>query len=120
ALLRLLQPLAKLTTARQAVVGASETLEAFGAAVYVEDTGLPEILRDAQVLSIWEGTTNVLALDALRAISRAEALPVFSREVRRRAEAGSADAGLRAPAQTAVAAMEHAEACISAASRRGG
>ena len=65
ALLRLLQPLAKLTTARQAVAGASETLEAFGGAGYVEDTGLPELLRDAQVLSIWEGTTNVLALDAL-------------------------------------------------------
>src|SRR6185369_3162827 len=107
ALLRLLQPLAKLTTARQAVAGASETLEAFGGAGYVEDTGLPELLRDAQVLSIWEGTTNVLALDALRAIARAEALPVFAREVRRRAEAGAADATLRAPAAAAVTAMEH-------------
>ena len=46
----------------------SEVLEAFGGAGYVEDTGLPMLLRDAQVFSIWEGTTNVLALDALRAI----------------------------------------------------
>ncbi|XP_071012843.1 acyl-CoA dehydrogenase family member 11-like [Oncorhynchus clarkii lewisi] len=30
---------------------------------YIEDTGLPAILRDAQVLSIWEGTTNILSLD---------------------------------------------------------
>jgi hypothetical protein len=120
ALLRLLQPLAKLTTARQAVAGASETLEAFGGAGYVEDTGLPELLRDAQVLSIWEGTTNVLALDALRAIARAEALPVLSREVRRRAEPGAADPALRAPAAAALAAIEHAEAWIAAASRRGG
>jgi hypothetical protein len=110
----------KLTTARQAVAGASETLEAFGGAGYVEDTGLPELLRDAQVLSIWEGTTNVLALDALRAISRAEVLPVFGREVRRRAEAGMSDAGLRGPATAAVAAMEHAERWIAETSRRGG
>ena len=64
AILRLLQPVAKLLTARQAGAGASEVLEAFGGAGYVEDTGLPEILRDAQVLSIWEGTTNVLSLEA--------------------------------------------------------
>ena len=120
ALLRLLQPLMKLTTARQAVAGASETLEAFGGAGYVEDTGLPEILRDAQVLSIWEGTTNVLALDALRAISRADALPVFGREVRRLAERAASEASLRAPAATAVAAMEHAERWITDASSRGG
>jgi alkylation response protein AidB-like acyl-CoA dehydrogenase len=77
AALRLLQPLAKLTTAKMAVAGASEALESFGGAGYVEDTGLPELLRDAQVLSIWEGTTNVLALEAARAIRRADALAPF-------------------------------------------
>ena len=66
AVLRLLTPLAKLYTARQCVAAASEVLEAFGGAGYVEDTGLPRLLRDAQVLPIWEGTTNVLSLDALR------------------------------------------------------
>jgi hypothetical protein len=49
-------------------------LEAFGGAGYVEDTGLPLLLRDSQVLPIWEGTTNVLALDALRALSKEEGL----------------------------------------------
>ena len=39
-------------------------LECFGGAGYVEDTGLPRLLRDAQVLPIWEGTTNVLSLDS--------------------------------------------------------
>lgn len=67
-LLRLLTPLMKLTTGKQAVAVTSEALEAFGGAGYVEDTGLPQLLRDAQVLPIWEGTTNVLALDALRAL----------------------------------------------------
>jgi alkylation response protein AidB-like acyl-CoA dehydrogenase len=69
ALLRILTPVAKLTTGRQAVAVLPEVLEAFGGAGYVEDTGLPMLLRDAQVFPIWEGTTNVLALDTVRAIA---------------------------------------------------
>jgi alkylation response protein AidB-like acyl-CoA dehydrogenase len=68
ALLRVLTPVAKLTTGRQALHVVSECLEAFGGAGYVEDTGLPVLLRDTQVLTIWEGTTNVLSLDAVRAM----------------------------------------------------
>jgi acyl-CoA dehydrogenase len=83
--LRLLLPVAKLVTGKQAVAGASEALEAFGGAGYVEDTHLPQLLRDAQVLPIWEGTTNVLSLDALRALQRDEALPAYLAEVRRAA-----------------------------------
>jgi len=67
-LLRVLTPTMKLTTGKQSVMVASEVLETFGGAGYVEDTGLPVLLRDAQVLPIWEGTTNVLALDTLRAL----------------------------------------------------
>lgn len=70
ALLRLLTPIVKALTGKQVVAGVSEALECFGGAGYVEDTGLPRLLRDAQVLPIWEGTTNVLALDFLRAIAR--------------------------------------------------
>jgi acyl-CoA dehydrogenase len=47
----------------------SEALECFGGAGYIEDTGLPQLLRDAQVYAIWEGTTNVLSLDSLRALA---------------------------------------------------
>jgi acyl-CoA dehydrogenase len=47
----------------------SEALECFGGAGYIEDTGLPQLLRDAQVYAIWEGTTNVLSLDSLRALT---------------------------------------------------
>jgi len=67
-LLRVLTPIAKLTTGKQAVAVASEALEACGGAGFVEDTGLPMLLRDAQVLPIWEGTTNVLSLDTLKAL----------------------------------------------------
>jgi acyl-CoA dehydrogenase len=82
ALLRILTPIAKLTTARQAVSVTSECLEAFGGAGYLEDTGLPVLLRDAQVLTIWEGTTNVLALDALRAI-QTEGMNAIQGEIQR-------------------------------------
>jgi putative acyl-CoA dehydrogenase len=83
-LLRLLTPIAKLYTAKQAVTVASEVLEAFGGAGYVEDTGVPRLLRDAQVLPIWEGTTNVLSLDVLRAIQKADALSAWTADVRQR------------------------------------
>jgi alkylation response protein AidB-like acyl-CoA dehydrogenase len=68
--LRLVAALAKLTTGKLATAAASEYLECFGGAGYVEDTGLPRLLRDAQVLPIWEGTTNVLAVDVLRTLAR--------------------------------------------------
>ena len=84
AALRLLTPLVKLSTAKQAVAVASEALEGFGGAGYVEDTGLPAYLRDAQVLPIWEGTTNVLSLDVLRSIAREEALSCWVADARRR------------------------------------
>jgi alkylation response protein AidB-like acyl-CoA dehydrogenase len=66
--LRLLTPLVKLWTGKMAVNLCSEALECFGGAGYIEDTGLPQLLRDAQVYAIWEGTTNVLSLDSLRAL----------------------------------------------------
>jgi len=78
--LRIAAPLAKLTTARLAVAAASEYVECFGGAGYVEDTGIPRLLRDAQVLPIWEGTTNVLSVDVLRAIGRTgAAAPLLAR-----------------------------------------
>jgi putative acyl-CoA dehydrogenase len=72
--LRILTPLVKLYTAREAIQNASETIESFGGAGYIENTGIPRLLRDAQVFPIWEGTTNVLALDALRAMGKDNAL----------------------------------------------
>lgn len=86
-LLRLLTPIAKLYTAKQGVVVASEVLESFGGAGYVEDTGLPKLLRDAQVLAIWEGTTNILSLDTLRAIDKEAALGPAMASIARRLRA---------------------------------
>lgn len=77
AVMRLLTPIAKLYTAKSCMAITSEVVEIFGGAGYVEDTGLPRLLRDAQVFSIWEGTTNVLALDVVRAIEKENAFPPF-------------------------------------------
>lgn len=82
AFLRLLTPIVKLTTAKQCVAVCSEALECFGGAGYVEDTGLPVLLRDAQVFPIWEGTTNVLSLEALRAARSADALATMTARMR--------------------------------------
>lgn len=107
ALLRLMTALVKLTTGRQAVAAAAETLEAFGGAGYLEDTGLPVLLRDSQVLPIWEGTTNVLSLELLRAAADPEALPALSRLVAACVEA-CRDGALAAAAQDARKTFERA------------
>jgi acyl-CoA dehydrogenase len=81
-LLRLMTPACKLMTAKQAVSGLSEVCEAFGGAGYIEDTGIPTLLRDAQVLPIWEGTTNVLSLDVQRVLGQVGGLQPWLLAVR--------------------------------------
>jgi acyl-CoA dehydrogenase len=107
-LLRVLTPVMKLTTAKQAVSVASEVLESFGGAGYVEDTGLPMLLRDSQVLPIWEGTTNVLALDTLRAIGATKSIAPLLATVDRLFEPVH-DTNLVALTRIASAALNHAE-----------
>jgi acyl-CoA dehydrogenase len=69
-LLRVLTPVVKAVTGKLAVPCASEAMELIGGNGYIEDSPLPRLLRDAQVLPIWEGTTNILVLDALRVMHR--------------------------------------------------
>jgi putative acyl-CoA dehydrogenase len=83
-LLRALTPISKLYSARVCMSGTSEVVEMFGGVGYIEDSGIPRLLRDAQVFSIWEGTTNVLALDFLRAVDKEEAKRDFIAAVEER------------------------------------
>ncbi len=110
-LARALVPIAKLTTGKQAVAVASEAIEACGGAGYVEDTGLPRILADAQVLPIWEGTTNVLSLDTLRALGKGGALEAIAAEVESCC-ASATDPGLARPVEAARSALRHASAWV--------
>lgn len=86
ALLRLLTPMAKLFTGKQAVKIVSEMVEVFAGSGYVEDTGIPKLIRDAQVFPIWEGATNVLALDVLRAMTKECPVDVFLKDIQKRTE----------------------------------
>jgi acyl-CoA dehydrogenase len=112
--LRLLLPVTKLTTGKQAVAGASEALEAFGGAGYIEDTHLPQLLRDAQVLPIWEGTTNVLSLDVLRGMRDTGALSALLSEVRRSAHTATHQE-LATIGQQAMDAGDHAAGWLTRA-----
>jgi putative acyl-CoA dehydrogenase len=49
---------------------AAEALECLGGNGYVEESGMPRLYREAPLASIWEGSGNVAALDALRALTR--------------------------------------------------
>lgn len=109
---RLLTPIVKLTTGKQAVSIASEALESFGGAGYVNDTGLPRLLADAQVLPIWEGTTNVLSLDTLRALKQDGVFEAFVREIRGLL-ADAKDGRLVMPVARGEAALDHAGRWLS-------
>ncbi len=116
---RLLTSVVKLTTGKQGVAVASEVLEAHGGAGYVEDTGLPVLLRDSQVLPIWEGTTNVLALDTLRALSKEpQALVALGRTVDN-CVAGVTEEKLAAAGRVAQTAVSHAQSWLQTSSAAG-
>ncbi|MBD0323790.1 MAG: DNA alkylation response protein, partial [Aldersonia sp.] len=61
---------------------AAEALECLGGNGYVEDSGMPRLFRESPLMSIWEGSGNVAALDALRAMARQpETVEAFFTEV---------------------------------------
>jgi putative acyl-CoA dehydrogenase len=65
---------------------AAESLECLGGNGYIEDSGLPRLYREAPLVSIWEGSGNVAALDTLRAMVREpEAIEAFFGELDRAA-----------------------------------
>ncbi len=76
-LMRILTPCAKAATAKLSVSAASRGCEMLGGQGYIEEYVTPRLLRDAQVLPIWEGTTNIQCLDLLRALAKEQALEVF-------------------------------------------
>ncbi|MEV5716494.1 acyl-CoA dehydrogenase family protein [Amycolatopsis mediterranei] len=71
---------------KRAPMHAAEALECFGGNGYVEESGMPRLYREAPLSSIWEGSGNVAALDALRAMGRQpESVAAFFAEVERAA-----------------------------------
>lgn len=77
-------PTAKYWVTKRCTPVAGEALECLGGNGYVEESGMPRLLRESPLNSIWEGSGNVQALDVLRALQREpEALNAFLQEVGR-------------------------------------
>ncbi|MFD8009393.1 acyl-CoA dehydrogenase family protein [Streptomyces sp. NPDC058955] len=82
ALLRIAVPAAKYWVTKRCVPVVAEALECLGGNGYVEESGLPRLLRESPLNSVWEGAGNIQALDVLRALRREPAaLDAYLREV---------------------------------------
>lgn len=82
AFLRIAVPAAKYWVTKRCTPMVAEALECLGGNGYVEESGLPRLLRESPLNSIWEGSGNVQALDALRALQREpQALNALLQEV---------------------------------------
>ncbi len=116
-----------------AVVG--EALECLGGNGFVEDSGLPRLFRESPLNAIWEGASNVQALDVLRALRREpEAAPAFVADLEpadaaavERSLADSSEAGARRLVETMAVALQgtlldrHGDPAVAEAFRaRGG
>jgi alkylation response protein AidB-like acyl-CoA dehydrogenase len=92
---RILTPLVKFRCCRDARKAAGDAMEVRGGCGYIEEWIEPRLLRDAHLGSIWEGTSNIIALDVLRAARRERAHEALRRELAQRlAGAGGVPDGL--------------------------
>ncbi|GCL65835.1 acyl-CoA dehydrogenase family protein [Pseudaquabacterium pictum] len=82
-LARILTPLIKFRACRDARRVTGDAMEVRGGCGYIEEWADPRLLRDAHLGSIWEGTSNIVALDVVRAIQREGSLPVLQQHWQR-------------------------------------
>jgi acyl-CoA dehydrogenase len=81
-LVRILTPLLKFRACRDARSVTGDAMEVRGGCGYIEEWPEPRLLRDAHLGSIWEGASNIVALDVVRAARKEGALEVLTRHVR--------------------------------------
>src|SRR5690606_39577848 len=110
-LLRIRTPLLKVRACRDARKVTGDAMEVRGGCGYIEEFSDARVLRDAHLGSIWEGTSNIVALDVMRSIRRESTLEPLLAHV----DALAAQAAMPAPlaadfgrARTAVQALAHA------------
>ncbi|NYT60869.1 acyl-CoA dehydrogenase family protein [Alcaligenaceae bacterium] len=80
-LARILTPLIKFRACRDARQVTGDAMEVRGGCGYIEEWVESRLLRDAHLGSIWEGTSNIVALDVLRAITRNNCLPALKTHI---------------------------------------
>ena len=110
ALLRILTPLIKFRACRDARVVTGDAMEVRGGCGYIEDFPDARLVRDAHLGSIWEGTSNIVALDVLRAAAREGSLEALEAHL----------AGLRAATPEPLPHLDDATARAFALARRAG
>ena len=81
-----LKPLAKLFCTEVGVTVANDAVQVFGGMGFVEETGVAQLLRDARIAPIYEGTNGIQALDF---VQRKLALPAIDRWLAEMAELGA-------------------------------
>ena len=118
-LLRLLTPLVKFRACRDNIAVATGAMEARGGNGYIEDFVNARLVRDAHVGVLWEGTSNIVALDAVsRAVGKAGAHRALAQRVSERlAAADGLPTGLR---ENLGAAFDRAVALAQAVARNPG
>ncbi|MFC8359755.1 acyl-CoA dehydrogenase family protein [Streptomyces griseorubiginosus] len=84
AFLRIAVPVAKYWITKRCTPLVTEAAECLGGNGYVEESGLPRLVRESPLNSIWEGAGNVQALDVVRALKREpQALNAYLLEIGR-------------------------------------
>lgn len=90
---RIVTPAGKLWTAKRSIELSAEAMEVFGGNGYMDEGPMGRLYRETPLLSIWEGSGNVMALDMLRAIAREpDAMEALLADLQ---QGCSADAALR-------------------------
>ncbi|TDD39817.1 acyl-CoA dehydrogenase family protein [Saccharopolyspora elongata] len=104
-LIRVLTPLGKHHLCKLAREVTGEAMEIRGGNGYIEDWVNPRLLRDAHLGSIWEGSSNVIALDVLRCIRKDNAHELLADSAQQRLER-IADADVKAAAEQLLTEVE--------------
>jgi hypothetical protein len=108
---RILTPLIKFRACRDARRVTGDAMEVRGGCGYVEEWSDPRLVRDAHLGSIWEGTSNIVALDVMRAIRREQSLEALHSDLETRLRhAGPLRERLRAALERSVALAGNAAA----------
>jgi putative acyl-CoA dehydrogenase len=113
---RIVTPAAKFWVAKRSIELGAEAMEVFGGNGYVDDGPMGRLFREMPVISIWEGSGNVMGLDMLRAIGREpEALDALVRHLGDRL---AGDTRMQAPLAALQATWQQPPDALEAAARR--
>ena len=113
---RIVTPAAKFWVAKRSIELGAEALEVFGGNGYVEDGPMGRLFREMPVISIWEGSGNVMGLDMLRALGREpDALAALARHLTDRL---GDDTRLQSPLAALQTAWQQPPDALEATARR--